>query len=319
LRLATRSGHCIAGCDERTEEKNMTTRLSVAVKTDIGRTRTTNEDAFLFADVANGVPETTEGIARFDVGPRGALLSVSDGMGGHNAGEVASAMTLQSLYETLVEHGPGAETGARIKAAVEQANLKVIAAGRRPSLADMGATVTAILVAGGEAHIAEVGDSRAYLLRGGVLRRITEDQNFAQVLISSGQMTPDEANASPWRNVLLQAMGHSLDLKVALGTLALRQRDLLILCSDGLTSHVSDLELRNVVLSAASLDVACDRLVALANERGGTDNITVLVAGVRGDLPAWQAGERISDTYHTRTVFDAAQAAAHPGRGRGAE
>lgn len=218
----------------------MTTRLSVAVKTDIGRTRTTNEDAYLFADVASGVPKTTNGVARFDIGARGALLAISDGMGGHNAGEVASAMTLVSLYRTLVEHGPGAETGARIKAAVEQANLRVFEAGQRPSLANMGATVTAILVAGEEAHIAEVGDSRAYLLRGGVMRPITEDQNFAQVLVQSGQMTPDEANASPWRSVLLQAMGHSLDLKVALGTLALRQRDLLVICSDGLTAHVGD-------------------------------------------------------------------------------
>ena len=218
----------------------MTTRLSVAVKTDVGRTRTTNEDAYLFADVASGVPKTTNGVARFDVGARGALLAVSDGMGGHNAGEVASAMTLVSLYQTLVEHGPGAETGARIKAAVEQANLRVFEAGQRPSLANMGATVTAILVAGEEAHIAEVGDSRAYLLRGGVMRPITEDQNFAQVLrafrandAGRGERLAVAERAAPGR------CGHSLDLRGrAQGTLALRQQDLLAICSDGLAAHV---------------------------------------------------------------------------------
>jgi len=286
----------------------MTTQLSVAVKTDRGRARSTNEDAYVFADLSSGVPASNGAVSRFEVSSRGALLAISDGMGGHKAGEVASTMTLESLYKTLVDLCPHGDTVECVKAAVQHANAEVFAAGRRPSLADMGATVTAVLVADGQAHIAEVGDSRAYLLRGGVLRAMTEDQNLAHAMVTVGQMTREEASESPWRTVLLQAMGQARDVKVALGTLDLRFRDLLILCSDGLTTHVSDAELRDVILSVPSLDLACERLVALANERGGTDNITVLLAGVSGDVPAGRVGERISDTYRTRASFDEAQA-----------
>ncbi len=281
----------------------MTTKLSVTVKTDVGRIRERNEDAFLFADLEKGTFEGRGTVARFDVGSRGALLAVSDGMGGHNAGEVASAMTLDSLYRALVQTAPVGGADDRIKGAVEQANRAVVDAGKRPSLAEMGATLTAVLVEGGDAYIAEVGDSRAYLLRDGVLRQLTEDQSFIQALVNAGGMTREEASTSSWRNVILQAMGHTGELKVAIGRLSLRQRDLLILCSDGLTSLVHDEEIRDAILATTTLDVACERLVALANERGGTDNITVLLAGVGGDLPAAQREERFSDTYATLASF----------------
>jgi serine/threonine protein phosphatase PrpC len=280
----------------------MTTKLSVTVKSDVGRVREINEDAFLFADLERGQFAGSDAIARFDVGSRGALLAVSDGMGGHKAGEVASAITLESLYRALVETAPGGKA-ERIKGAVEQANQAVVEAGKRPSLAEMGATLTAVLVEGGEAYIAEVGDSRAYLLRDGVLRQLTEDQSFTQAMVNAGGMSPEEANTSAWRNVILQAMGHAAELKVALGRLSLRQRDLLLLCSDGLTSQVSDADVRDAILATSTLDAACERLVALANERGGADNITVLLAGVGGDLPAVQREERFSDTYRTLVPF----------------
>jgi serine/threonine protein phosphatase PrpC len=281
----------------------MTTKLSVTVRTDIGRVRKTNEDAFLFADLEKGRFESRAAVERFEVSPRGAVLAVSDGMGGHKAGEVASALTLEALYKSLTQNAPRGEADNRIKEAVVKANQEVVAAGKRPSLANMGATLTAVLVDGGDAYIAEVGDSRAYLLRNGELRQLTEDQSFVQAMVKAGGMSPEEAAASSWRNVILQAIGHESNLKVALGKLALRQRDLLILCSDGLTSLVSDDDLRAEILATTTLDDACDRLVALANERGGTDNITVLLAGVNGDLPAVQREERISDTYNTLERF----------------
>ena len=167
----------------------------------------------------------------------------------------------------------------------------------------MGATLTAVLVDENEAYIAEVGDSRAYLLRGGVLRQLTEDQSFVQAMINAGEISSQEANTSAWRNVILQAVGHDTQLKVALGKLSLRQRDLLILCSDGLTSQVSDDDVCATILGASTLAAACDRLIALANERGGGDNITVLLAGVGGDLPAAGREERFSDTYRTLVRF----------------
>ena len=281
----------------------MTTKLNVIAKTEIGRVRKTNEDAFLFADLERGPFGRAVDHARFAVGSRGALLAVSDGMGGHKAGEVASSMTLDSFYRALAENAPRGDADGRIKDAAARANEDVVAAGRRPSLADMGATLTAVLVEGGEAYIAEVGDSRAYLLRDGVLRQLTEDQSFVQAMVNAGGMSPEEAHGSSWRNVILQAIGHEPQLKVALGKLALRQRDLLILCSDGLTTEVDDAELRDAILATKTLDEACEHLVALANDHGGRDNITVMLAGVSGDLPPLVREERFSDTYSTLVRF----------------
>ncbi len=284
----------------------MTTKLSVAAKTDVGRKRETNEDAFLVADLEKGTFDERDGVTRFEVGRRGALLAVSDGMGGHRAGEVASAMTLESLYQALARTTPEGVVGepdVRMEGAVQEANKTVATAGQRPSFANMGATLTAVLVEGGEAYIAEVGDSRAYLLREGVLHQLTEDQSFTQAMVNAGGMRPEEAQASSWHNVILQAIGYTGALKVALSKLSLRNRDLLVLCSDGLTNELSDADLCAEILATSTLDAARDRLVALANERGGADNITVLLAGAGGDVPAAKPGERFADTYSTLVSF----------------
>ena len=278
-------------------------RLTVAVRSDIGRVRERNEDAFLVADLVAGEITPGRTVARFDVGTRGALLAVSDGMGGQKGGDVAAAMSLASLHRTLADGLTGRDSD-RVVQAVQQANADVQAAGRRPSLAHMGATMTAVLFDDSSACIAEVGDSRAYLLRGGELRQITHDQNFAQALLDAGLMTPEAARVSPLRHMLVQAIGHTSELRVAVGELALRQRDCLLLCSDGLTSKLRDDELCDVILAAPTLDAACDRLVAMANARGGEDNITAVLAGVSGDLPAATRDERISDTFHVLSSFD---------------
>ena len=164
--------------------------------------------------------------------------------------------------------------------------------------------MTAVLIDGTTACIAEVGDSRAYLLRAGELRQITHDQNFAQALLDAGLLSPEAARASPLRHVLVQAIGHTSDLKVAVGALDLRQRDCLLLCSDGLTSKLTDEEIRTAILGAPGLDAACSALVAMATERGGEDNITAVLVGVSGELPAASRDERISDTYRELTSFD---------------
>lgn len=278
-------------------------RLTVAVRSDIGRVRERNEDAFLVADLIAGEITPGRTVARFEVGTRGALLAISDGMGGQKGGDVAAAMSLASLHRALADGLTGRDSD-RVVQAVQQANADVQAAGRRPSLAHMGATMTAVLLDGTSACIAEVGDSRAYLLRAGELRQITRDQNFAQALLDAGLMTPEAARASPLRHMLVQAIGHTSELRVAVGELALRQRDCLLLCSDGLTSKLRDDELRGVILAAPTLDAACDRLVAMANARGGEDNITAVLAGVSGNLPAATRDERISDTYHVLSSFD---------------
>ena len=282
----------------------MKSHLTVSARTDIGRVRQRNEDAFLIADIGVGTPVSGEGVTRLDVGQRGAVVAVSDGMGGHKAGDIASAMTLESLLKSLISRTSLVDGDERLIGATEQANQDVYEAGRRPSLAKMGATITAVLIENGTAHIAEVGDSRAYVVRYGEIHRLTLDQSFAQIAIDSGAMSPRDVESSPLRNVLAQAMGQTLELSVAVSVLALRQKDCLVLCSDGLTSKVGDSEIRDAVVGASSLDLACKNLVDLANARGGEDNITVVLAGVNGDMPAATAGEAFSSTYSVLRPFE---------------
>ena len=168
----------------------------------------------------------------------------------------------------------------------------------------MGATLTAVFVHAGQAFIAEVGDSRAYLIRNGSLCQLTHDQSMVQLLVDSGVIEADQAAESPIRNIILQAMGNQPNVKVALGQLQLRDRDCLVLCSDGLTVHLTDDEIRDVVLSSGRPEVATKQLIDLANERGGKDNITVVVAGVGGGLAAPATGETINDTFQVLTTFE---------------
>jgi len=263
----------------------MTTRLSVSARTDTGRVRDRNEDAFLAADLASGAVDVASGGRHVEVGPHGVLLAVSDGVGGHKAGEVASSMTLESVLRGLFARTSPPDADAQLVEATEKASTEVYEAGRRPSLADMEATLTAVLVDGDKAHIAEVGDSRAYVVRSGAIHRLTQDQSLAQIVAGAGAMSADELAKSPLRNVLAQAMGQKTNLSVEVSVLALRQRDCLVLCSDGLTNKVGDDEIAAAILSSPSLDDATRKLVDLANARGGEDNVTVLLAGVSGDVP----------------------------------
>jgi serine/threonine protein phosphatase PrpC len=268
----------------------MSVHLSIAGLTDIGRTRAHNEDALIIADVGSGVmlrgdtPKT-----RVDVGDKGVLLAVSDGMGGAKAGEVASAVVVEAMARTMMERGAHQRPVSLVEGAVQEANQEVLRAAEHPDRRGMGATLTAIFVQGGEAgataFIAEVGDSRAYLVRSGKMTLLTKDQSYVQMLLDGGAINAHEAAESPMRNVLLQAMGREDPIDVAMGRMELCDRDCLLLCSDGLTGPVSDDEIRDIVLGTEALDEACHRLVKLANDRGGADNITVLTAGVGGDLP----------------------------------
>jgi len=161
-------------------------------------------------------------------------------------------------------------------------------------------------------YVAEVGDSRAYLIRDGRITQLTKDQSYVQMLIDTGAVDRDQAQSLPFRNVILQAMGHQPNLGVALGRLELRDRDCLVLCSDGLTGELSDEEIRVAVLSSPDLVVAAERLVDLANARGGHDNTTVLLIGASGDLPAPGPSEPVEQTYHVLESFN--PLSSHAGR-----
>jgi serine/threonine protein phosphatase PrpC len=271
----------------------------------VGMVRTNNEDAFIIADLEIDGDEVEMWETPRTVGRRGALLAVSDGMGGAAAGEIASAITVESLRHWLHEDHAGIQTGSLIENAVGEANRSVYDAAQTAERQGMGATLTAVLVRGTVAHIAEVGDSRAYLVREGRIRQVTRDQSYVQLLVEQGLITRDQAEQSPYRNVILQAMGQRPEVHVALGRLELRHGDRFLLCSDGLSGKVGDEEMRDVLALAETLETACRRLIDLANHRGGEDNITIVIAEATGEgLATSTPEEGITRTLANVREFD---------------
>ncbi|HWZ91948.1 MAG TPA: protein phosphatase 2C domain-containing protein [Polyangiaceae bacterium] len=284
--------------------------LSFAALSDVGRARSINEDAFQLTDLSTGLSfDASPAHSVIQIGERGALLALSDGMGGHAAGEVASAVVLASLQSTLQAGGAG-PAEQRLEAAVRRAHTDVQAAARTKGQHGMGATLTAVLIDQDQAYVAEVGDSRAYLLRSGKLKQLTRDQSLVQMLVDSGVMRPDEAAQSPQKNILVQAMGIAEEVHAALGQVTLRRGDKLLLCSDGISNAMSSEELLEI-LTRDGPGPASVRLVELANERGGADNLTAVVALFEGNglaLPA--PSETVTATFAVIKDFGPKGAAA---------
>jgi PPM family protein phosphatase len=263
-------------------------------RTDVGRVRRNNEDAFVIADLMSGPPaQSVASPTEFDLGERGALLAVSDGVGGEQAGEVASALALDSLGREM-SRGSASDAEIALEESVQVANQRVLDAAHSARRRGMGTTLTAVLIHDHHAYVAEVGDSRAYLVRGHRAVQLTHDQSYVQLLLDAGAVTELQAETHEYRNVILQALGTQSKVIVALTRLSLCRDDRLVLCSDGLTAKVQDEEMRHVVSCATTPRAATDDLVAMANQRGGEDNITVVVAALEGQgLPA-PTGEAIS-------------------------
>lgn len=261
--------------------------LKASGRTDVGRVRQSNEDALLMANLSTGERAPEAALTSWAVSDRGVLIAVSDGMGGAKAGEVASALSIEGLLEGMRAQTADAQAddAAKLRSAVEQTSRKVRDAGKSAERRGMGATLTAVLFRGSTAHVAEVGDSRAYLLRGGSICQVTRDQSYVQLLVDAGVLTPEQAEASPQKNIILQVMGQKDDLKVEVGRIAIRQGDRFVLCSDGLSNSLRDEEILSIAAAPAPIDAACAALVERANKAGGEDNITVILAEVVGDLP----------------------------------
>jgi serine/threonine protein phosphatase PrpC len=305
LATDTRRASNVDGANpHNTSEVNMGIYLRAAARTDVGRVRRRNEDAFIVADLTGDahsiMPRWT---GRLEIGARGALIAVSDGMGGAHAGDVASAMVIASLARALASEPPRQTSLAQITDAVQDAHHTVWSEGSSRGI-QMGATLTAVYVRGVSAYVAEVGDSRAYLLRAGCITQLTKDQSYVQMLLDSGAVDPDQAQSLPFRNIILQAMGHQPNVVVALGRLELRHRDCLLLCSDGLSNELSDSDIQEVFCASPDIVSAADNLVDLANQRGGRDNATVVLAGVGGDLPAPSVREPVGNTYRIIESFE---------------
>ncbi len=265
-------------------------RVEVFAKTDLGRARDHNEDRYLVADLTRKSASLQPDVRQHDVGPRGTLLVVADGMGGAAAGELASQMATDTIYAHLAKTWNAEDDvtpqrfAYRLKEAVEVANASIHAhAKAHPEVRGIGTTTTAAGVLNDHLYLTQVGDSRAYLIRGGEAHQLTKDQSLMQRLVEAGELTEEEAAHSERRNIILQALGPDAKVKVDLTHQELRRGDVLVLCSDGLTGQVKKEEIAKIVSSAPDLAAACDQLVALANERGGPDNITVVVARFDGD------------------------------------
>ena len=274
-------------------------RVSVFGKTDLGRTRDHNEDSFLVADLTAKNASLQAEVRDHEVGPRGSLFMVADGMGGAAAGELASDMATEVILQHLT--GVWAEDpdltaqrfAYRMKEAVELANNRInLYAREHPEVRGMGTTATVGGVFDGQLYLAQVGDSRGYLVRNGKAIQLTKDQSLMQRLVEVGELTEEEAEQSERRNIILQALGPDPRVKVDLTYQPLCRGDLLVLCSDGLSGQVKKEEIAEMSVAVPDLAVLCSRLIDLANERGGPDNITVVVARFEGEgLPPDTAGE----------------------------
>jgi serine/threonine protein phosphatase PrpC len=258
-------------------------------KTDVGLIREHNEDNLLVLDVSRGVRHDESGPLHIDLGPKGALFLVCDGMGGAAAGEVASQMAVDSISSTLQSAEP-LERDAfarRLRRAIEDANDRIFAQSRdNQNERGMGTTCTAAAVVDGTLIVGQIGDSRCYVKRGGRLAQITKDQSLAWQLMEAGAMTAEEAKGFEHANIILQALGVQERVEVVMSQVALRQGDVVLVSSDGLHGPVSDDEILNILQEEQDLKKACDRLVTRALEREGPDNVTVVLARFEGaDLP----------------------------------
>ncbi len=257
--------------EERAEKaKGITVVTAVGAKTDLGRVRENNEDKFEFFE-----PEDPDVLAL-----KGSFYAVADGMGGHAAGQIASELALKTAIGSYyADRSPIIEESLR--QAIQQGNALIYDAARAiAERSGMGTTITALVIRGEEAFIAQVGDSRCYRVRNGGIMQLTEDHSWVSEQVRRGGMSPEEAAYSPFRNVITRSLGNAPNVDVDVFTEEIEEDDVFVLCSDGLTGEVSDEEILEAVDNASVSQAAWD-LVNRAIEHGGRDNVTVLVVAIR--------------------------------------
>jgi protein phosphatase len=263
--------------------------VDVFGQTDVGRTREHNEDAFLVADLTTGQASLEPDVRSHTVGERGSLFMVADGLGGAAAGEVASEMAVSTVFEEMIERWAQTKAtdaqsfAAALKTAAEVTNTKIHEyAQEHPEHRGLGTTATIAGLLGDTLYLVQVGDSRAYIVRGGQARQITKDQSLTQRLVEAGELTPEEAERSERRNIILQALGPEPVVKIDLTHQQVRRGDTLVLCTDGLSGVVPRDQIAEVMTEIPDLADACRELIDRANEAGGPDNVTVVAARFDG-------------------------------------
>ena len=249
---------------------------------DVGRVRTNNEDSYRILDSLN-------------------LYVLSDGMGGEAHGEVASALAVETIVKYCTDSKQDSdvtllggtsdnfgEKTKRLQCAVRQANLSIYeSAQKNPAQRGMGATVTTVWASGDRLSVAHVGDSRAYLLRMGNLQQLTSDHSLVAEQVRRGIITPQQAEESEMQSVLLRALGAHPDVEVDVDEVGIFSGDVLLLCSDGLSRMVTEPEIAGTLQAETRPTTAAQKLVDLANERGGLDNVTVIVVRFQEEAKSW--------------------------------
>ena len=250
--------------------------------TDVGRVRTNNEDCFRIVAPLH-------------------LFVLSDGMGGEAHGEVASALAVETVVQHCIEslenpavtlygeqQAEWTEKTKRLSSAAHLANTKIFeSAQEHPEQHGMGATLTVAWIEGARLSIAHVGDSRAYLLRSGTLQQLTSDHSLVAEQVRHGILTAAEAEESQMQSVLLRALGSQAEMEVDAEEHMVIARDILLLCSDGLTRMVIEPEIAGTLQSEPDATKAAQKLVDLANDRGGSDNVTVIVVRIGAESKGW--------------------------------
>lgn len=302
--------------------------VELYAKSDVGRVRRGNEDNFLVLDLTTEQTWTgSDGAAppsnltHFDLGQKGLVLVVSDGMGGALAGDVASRMAVDSVRKMLMGEGdaacdPDIDLVDCLKTATHYANTAIHLKSQEDSrCAGMGATFTGAAIRGDSLDLVQVGDSRGYVIRKDQIRLATKDQSLVQQLVDVGQISESEAETHMFRNVILQALGAQSEVQPVTGRIRLRQDDVVLLCSDGLSGKLRAEDIQKIVIeSKGDLSKACAALIDEANNRGGEDNITVVLARFFGDdleapatdritieLPPLEEDKTLDDTYEADT------------------
>jgi PPM family protein phosphatase len=279
----------------------------------VGRVRRGNEDNYLLLNISRSKAWTSSQdngefvieSQAFDVDENGIVMAVSDGMGGALAGEVASKMAVETVCEKLLSPEDDDSTLtpetydhlliSNLYNATLYANYLIHQQGRSdPQFQGMGATFTAIGVTPKAVDIIQVGDSRAYLVRAGKIYQVTKDQSLVQQLIDAQQISPEEAETHTLKNVILQALGAQNEIYPVSARIQPHKSDVFLLCSDGLSNKVDAANMQRIVLeNLEHLEMAAAQLVKEANERGGEDNITVVIAKFSGEDLADPEGEDV--------------------------
>jgi PPM family protein phosphatase len=296
-------------------------QVEVHVESNVGQVRKNNEDNYLLLNLTSGNWQTSGQLLNssadfpnVELRDEGILLGVSDGMGGALAGEVASQMAVEMVRDVMtnqdMEITLSPETTQSLVKKLYHATVYTNREIHRKSRTEaqfsgMGATFTSALLTPQAIYLLQVGDSRAYLFRHGKIKQVTQDQSLVQQLVDSNQITAEDAETHPLRNVILQALGAQSDVMPVCGKFIPQNGDIFLLCSDGLSGKLKNEDLQSIVNdNTEDLSAACHILVEKANERGGEDNITVVLAKLTGDD---LSAEYVEDAVVEPVIFDAPQ------------